>query len=173
MNSIGISGTLLILVVLAASWDVWRRRIPNVLTVAAFLVALVIRAFAGSAMVIDGLLGASLAFAVLLPLFAMGGVGGGDVKLLVAVSAFLGLKGAMIGLLATAIFGGALAFFYSVRRGVILPALLNTRGLLKYVVTLGRAGERTTRESAGAVSVPYGVAIAAGALFALWYGGIT
>jgi prepilin peptidase CpaA len=162
---------LVVLVILAAWWDVRSRRIPNALTLAGLLVALALRAFLGGGALVDGMLGAGLALGVLLPLFAMGGVGGGDVKLLVAVGAFLGLKGAMVGLLATALFGGAMAVLYSARQGVILPALLNTGGLLKYMVTLGRSGERTTKETAGAVSVPYGVAIAAGTLFAIWYGG--
>ena len=163
---------LLVFTVLAAGWDVRTRRIPNALTISGLAVGLGLRALAGGAALLDGVLGAGVMFVVLVPLFAMGGVGGGDVKLLIAVGAFLGLKGAMIGLLATAVFGGVMAVFYSVRRGVILPALLNTSGLLKHVLTFGRMGERTTRPAAGAVSVPYGVAVAAGALFTLWYGGI-
>jgi prepilin peptidase CpaA len=117
-----------------------------------------------------GLLGICLALTVLLPLFAMGGVGGGDVKMLAAVGAFLGPQQLLVALLATALAGGAMAVVYASMRGVILPALLNTRGLLTYVLTGGRSGERTTLQTEGAVSVPYGVAIAAGTLFALWYG---
>jgi prepilin peptidase CpaA len=159
-------------VVLAAALvDVRTRRIPNVLTATALLVALVLRAFLGGPALLDGVLGAGAAFVVLLPLFAMGGVGGGDAKLLIAVGAFLGLKVFFIALLATAVVGGIMAILYSIRRGVILPLLLNTGGLMKFMLTFGRAGERPTRESTAVLSVPYGVAIAAGTLFALWYGG--
>jgi prepilin peptidase CpaA len=161
----------LLAVVLVAMWtDVRSRRIPNGLTLTALLAALALRALFGAAAVLDGLLGAGLALALLLPLFALGGVGGGDAKLLVAVGAFLGPKGFLIALLATAIAGGVMSLAWTARRGVILPALLNTRGLLKYVFTAGRRGERTTLAMPGAVSIPYGVAIAAGAIFALWFG---
>jgi prepilin peptidase CpaA len=162
----------LLAVVLVAVWtDIRTRRIPNGLTVVALAAALALRALFGLAPLLDGLLGAGLALALLLPLFALGGVGGGDAKLLVAVGAFLGPKLFVVALLATAIAGGVMSLAWATRRGVILPALLNTGGLLKYVFTGGRKGERTTLEMPGVVSIPYGVAIAAGAVFALWFGG--
>jgi prepilin peptidase CpaA len=151
--------------------DVRTRRIPNPLTMTALLMALALRALMGAESVSDGLLGAGAGLAILLPLFAMGGVGGGDAKLLVAVGAFLGPKGLFVAVLATAVVGGVMSLAWSVRRGVILPTLMNTGGLLKYVFTAGRSGERATLESPGTVSVPYAIAIAAGTLFALWYGG--
>jgi prepilin peptidase CpaA len=161
---------LLVVVAVAVWTDLRSRRIPNTLTIAALVAALAVRAVYGGAVLLDGLLGAGLAFALLLPLFAMGGMGGGDAKLLIAVGAFLGPKGFLVALLATAIAGGIMSLIWAARRGVILPALLNTGGLLKYVVTGGRSGERATLSVPGAVSVPYGVAIAAGAVFALWFG---
>jgi prepilin peptidase CpaA len=154
----------------AAYMDIRTRRIPNYLTIGAVVLAMLLRAGAGPAEVVDGLSGLLLAMAVVLPLFAMGGVGGGDAKLLIAVGAFLGPHALLVALLGTAIVGGIMAAAYATKRGVILPALLNTRGLLTWVVTGGRRGERTTLQMEGAVSVPYGVAIAAGTLFALWYG---
>lgn len=158
-------------VVLAGVWtDIRSRRIPNGLTVVALLTALALRALVGAAALLDGVFGAGLALVLLLPLFALGGVGGGDAKLLVAVGAFLGPMAFLVALLATAIAGGLMSLAWAIRRGVILPALLNTRGLLKYVFTGGRRGERTTLATPGAVSIPYGVAIAAGAMFAVWFG---
>jgi prepilin peptidase CpaA len=150
--------------------DLRDRRIPNVLTIGALIVALALRAVFGMDELVAGLKGASVALGILLPLFYMGGVGGGDAKLLIAVGAFLGPKGFIVALLATAIAGGVMALTYSIKQGVIIPALLNTRGLLTWVVTGGRWGERTTLQMEGALSVPYGVAIAAGTIFALWYG---
>jgi prepilin peptidase CpaA len=157
-------------VVWAAVCDVRARRIPNALTVAALLVALVLRGAMGGGELLLGLAGFGMALLVLVPLFALGGVGGGDVKLLAAVGAFLGPTAFIVALLATAIAGGAMSLAWAIRRGVILPVLFSTGGLLKYVITFGHGGERTTRESPGAVSVPYAIAIAAGTLFALWYG---
>jgi prepilin peptidase CpaA len=160
---------LVAILVVAAVIDLRERRIPNALTVGALMIALALRGSIGAGAVVDGLLGAVLALVLLLPLFALGGVGGGDAKLLVAVGAFLGRSDFFVALLAIAVAGGVLALAYAARRGVILPALLNTKGLLLYVFTLGRSGERTTLATQGAVSIPYGLAIAAGTLFALWY----
>lgn len=165
-----IGAALVVVMVLAAWTDVRTRRIPNSLTVSALLLALALRGMLGGAALLDGLLGAVVAFAVLLPLFALGGVGGGDAKLLVVAGAFLGPKGFVVALLATALAGGVMSLAYAVRRGVILPALLNTGGLLKFVFTAGRSGQRTTLEMPGTLSIPYAVAIAAGSVFALWYG---
>jgi prepilin peptidase CpaA len=172
MTDLHLLAAPLVLAVLVAAWvDIRERRIPNALTLAMVVVALAGRALlGGGGPLVDGLLGAGLALAVMLPLFAMGGVGGGDAKLLIGVGAFLGPKGFVVAMLATALAGGLMSVLYAVRRGVILPMLLNAGGLARYALTAGRAGERTTTQSEGAVTVPYAVAVAAGTLIALWYG---
>ncbi len=159
---------LVALVVIAAASDIRTRRIPNVLTVCAFLVALALRSFLGAGTLLDGLQGAGLALVLVLPLFALGAVGGGDVKLLIAVGAFIGPSGLLITLLATAIAGGVLAIAEGIRGGTIIPLLLNTGNLAKYCFTFGRSGSRPTLATQGSISVPYGVAIAVGSL-AAWF----
>lgn len=162
---------LLSALLLAAASDLRSRRIPNALTVTALLCALLLRGLMGGGALVDGLLGMGLALLILLPLFAMGGVGGGDAKLLIMVGAFLGTKDFGIALLVTALIGGAMSLVAAARRGVILPVLFSTRDLAKNVFTFGRGGERTTLASPGVVSVPYGVAIAIGSAAALYIGG--
>lgn len=171
MIAVSANAALVVIMVLGVWVDVRTRRIPNGLTATAVVMALALRAVLGAGPLIDGLLGAGLALVLLVPLFALGGVGGGDAKLLVAVGAFLGPHGFLIALLATAIAGGLLSAAYAAQRGVILPVLLNTKELLRYVFTAGRSGERTTLQAPGTLSIPYGIAIAVGALFALWYEG--
>ncbi len=126
--------------------------------------ALALRALPGPDPVLPGLAGAGIALAFGLPLFALRGLGGGDVKLLAAVGAFLGPGRLITALLAAGVAGGVLAVAVALRRGVLLPALLGTGGLLRRWATLGRAGERRTLASPGAITVPYGVAIAVGAV---------
>jgi Flp pilus assembly protein protease CpaA len=68
----------------------------------------------------------------------------------------------------TAVAGGVLALAEAGRRGVILPVLFRSRQLVGHWATGGRSGERLTLASPGAVTVPYGVAIAVGGL-AAWF----
>jgi prepilin peptidase CpaA len=171
MNTTLYGVALLVLMGLAALLDLRSRRIPNAITVVGLLVALALRATLGLAALGAGLAGAGVALAVVLPLFALRGMGGGDAKLLIMAGAFLGVEGFFVALLATFICGGIMSVFAAARRGVILPLLLNTFGLAFWLVTLGRRGERLMPESAGALKVPYGVAIALGAVVALFIGG--
>jgi prepilin peptidase CpaA len=155
-----------------AAWtDVRSRRIPNALTVTLFAAALLLRAAAGGGMLVEGLLGAGLALLVVLPLFAVRGVGGGDAKLLIAAGAVLGPAGFLYALLFTALAGGALAVYAAVRSGALLPVLFNTGDLIKYWLSFGRRGQRSSLATPGILSVPYGVAIGLGCVAALFVRG--
>jgi prepilin peptidase CpaA len=156
------------LVVLAAVLDIRTRRIPNALTVSGLFIALALRSFVGSGAVMDGLQGAGLAMLLVLPLFTLGALGGGDLKLLVAVGAFLGPWDLLVALLVMALAGGILALGETIRRGVVLPLLLDSAAFGRYCITFGRSGSRPRPGAQGTVYVPYGVAIAAGSL-AAWF----
>ena len=159
---------LLALLIGAAAADLRTRRIPNVLTVSGFMVALVLRSTLGGGAVLDGLQGAGIALLVVFPFFLLGALGGGDLKLLVAVGAFMQPTQFVLALLATAIVGGVLAIGESVRRGAMGPLLANTAGLASHLVTGGRLGHRSAIGAPGAITVPYGLAIAVGSL-AVWF----
>jgi prepilin peptidase CpaA len=156
------------LLVLAAGTDLRTGRIPNKLTGAGLAAALVLLAPSGPAALLGGIAGAALAFALTFPLFAVRAMGGGDVKLLTVAGAFLGTGRVVPALLVTAVAGGVLALAEAGRRGVILPVLFRSRQLVGHWATGGRTGERPTLASPGAVTIPYGVAIAVGGL-AAWF----
>jgi prepilin peptidase CpaA len=116
-------------------------------------------------------LGAGLALLVALPFFAVRALGGGDTKLLVVVGAFLG-EGRLIGaLLLIAVLGGLIAVVEAIRRGVIVPVVLNSMDMMKRWVTMGSKGAQRSLSTPGAVSIPYGVAIALGAIVWWFWGG--
>jgi prepilin peptidase CpaA len=104
----------------------------------------------------------------MLILYAVGAVGGGDVKLLVAVGAFLGLGEVGGGLAAVAVAGAGFALVTVARRGLLPLLLINTFDLLKSWRTLGR-GRASTLDTPGVLTIPYGVPIAVGTLF-WWFG---
>jgi prepilin peptidase CpaA len=88
-------------------------------------------------------------------MFALRWVGGGDAKLLAAVGLWVGWPGVLTLLLGAAIAGGALAALLILARSAVLrPVMLSGP---RWVAKLAEPGE----------GVPYGVAIAAGTLWAL------
>jgi prepilin peptidase CpaA len=162
------SAALLGLLASAVFFDVRERRIPNLVTGPGLLVGLVLAAFAEGGFPGSALAGAGVALAATFPLVILGGLGAGDAKLLTAVGAYVGLGGLLPVLVFGGIAGGIMALASAVRRGAILGVLVNMKNLLLHHVTLGRRGHRIRLDSPGAATIPYGVAISAGALVA-WF----
>jgi prepilin peptidase CpaA len=156
----------------AAVSDLRTRRIPNWLTMGGLAAALVLRAATGVHPLLDGLAGAGLGFGLGILLMVLGALGGGDGKLLVSVGAFFGLKPFVGALLLIGLLGGLLGIIEAIRQGVILPSLYNAGGMLRRWATFGRRGNPVrTLDSPGAVKIPYGVAIALGAVV-WWFLGV-
>jgi len=153
----------------AAIWsDATTRRLPNRLTVTAILVGLATRLALGPDGVLVGSMGILAGVALATPLFLLGAIGGGDVKLMAAAGAFLGPGQLLWALLLAACLGLLLVVEEIVRRKVAIPVLYRTKDLLLYFATLGRRGQLPSSEGPGVIAVPYGVAIAAGAM-AAWF----
>lgn len=162
-------GAVIGLVCTAAWLDFTTHRIPNWLSVTGLAVALLLRAPLGLESLVRGLEGLGVALMMSLVLYALRAIGGGDVKLLAAIGAFLG-SGEVVGALALmAVLGGAFALVSMIRRGVLPLLILNTVDLVKSWRTLGRAGQIRTLDSPGALTIPYGVPIALGTLI-WWFG---
>jgi len=162
--------TLAIVVVMgmAAFSDARDRRIPNAITVGGVALALALRALPGEPTLAAGLAAAAAGFVVGFPLFALGGFGGGDAKLLVATGAFLGPRSFVLALVLIAVLGAVLAVWVMLRRRVALPALYSTKDAIVYLGTLGRHGSWPTLDQPAPITVPYGIAIALGAV-AAWF----
>jgi prepilin peptidase CpaA len=172
MTFFGIVSAALTLLLGAAAWTDYRsRRIPNALTIAGLGVAVLLRAVLGPEAILDGLVGALLAFVLTLPLIVLGVMGGGDAKLLIAIGAFMGPRHFLTAATLIAIIGGMLAVVDAGRRGVLLPVLYNCGQIMKHWATFGRRGANRSFASVGALTIPYGIAIAAGALL-WWFAGV-
>lgn len=126
--------------------------IPNVVSLAiagSFAVAAL--AFGLSPMAIGAHLGVAFAvFACGVVLFAVGAFGGGDVKMLAAVALWFGPSGTLPMILLVAVFGGVVTMLQL--GGRLLP------------VGVRSASPMIERLVSGSHGVPYGIAIAAGAV---------
>lgn len=167
-----IGGWCLIAVVLAATvTDIASHRIPNRLLMPAFAIAVIIgAASSGLTGIAVSLAGLGVGLAMLLPLYAIGGMSAGDVKLLGVAGAFLGPGGALVAGIATFIAGSALGLIWIGWR--LLRPVVHLQLHLLYGV-----GEQADRSLDAPESVAsknqfaYAPAIATGSVFAIWQQG--
>jgi prepilin peptidase CpaA len=150
-----LAGVFALLLILAALEDLWRLRISNWICAAIIVAAFIAVVLAGP---VAQLWQNVAVFAALLaagtPLFASGKMGGGDVKLFAATGLWFDLAGAGRMIIAVMIAGGLLAIF-----------VLTLRTMRWSPKARGRIA--ILRPKGG---IPYGVAIAIGALLTLAIG---
>ena len=144
--------------------DLRRWRIPNRITFPGFVAALLHAAWLAG---FDGLLsafaGAGLALAVLAIPFAMGWLGAGDVKAVMALGAFFGVSALPSLLWWITTVGGLLALCTLVAEGQCLDLLRRwCRSLELSLLTRETWYIRPAAGSTAAASLPFGVAIALG-----------
>jgi Flp pilus assembly protein protease CpaA len=102
----------LVAVLIAAATDLRSFKIYNMISMPLLVSGLVYHGVvAGKSEFVESLLGALFGFTVLILLYTMGGVGAGDVKLLAAVGAWLGLPRTVCVFLASSLAAGGYAVF--------------------------------------------------------------
>jgi prepilin peptidase CpaA len=158
-------GVALAVAAAAALIDVRTKRIPNFLTFGAAAAAAVYHFFlAGpSAFLTTSLAGWATGVALFLPMFLLRGMGAGDVKLLGAVGAWLGPKGAIWAALYSVLAGGVLAVIVGALHGYLGQAFRNLWALFAFWRAVGvQPHPGLTIDDAASPRLAYGVAIAAG-----------
>jgi prepilin peptidase CpaA len=150
--------------------DLRTRRIPNVLTLGAagagLLFALAVNGLGGLGW---SLAGWAVGCAIFLPVFLLGGLGAGDVKLMAALGAWLGPLTVLWIAAYGAIAGGVLALVVSASRGYLGQLFRNLGQMLSYWRVVGpRPVPNLTLADSKSPRLPYAVPIALGMLVALW-----
>lgn len=168
-----IAAAAALFVALCVVADVRSRRIPNLLSGPGMLLGIALNAFyRGGAGVAASLSGLLLTVAVLLWPFAMGGIGGGDVKMMGAVGAFLGPRLALMGLVMGVILGGGLMVWHLARRGRLREKVTATATMFQAAaMTRSLSHLRVSAADPGAIALPYSVPLGLGTLCALTLSG--
>jgi len=151
----------------AAAIDLKTRRIPNALTAATAALGIGLAAFGISGVSVGAsLAGLALGFALMMPGRLLGATGGGDVKLMAAMGAIIGIQRMPVAFVATAIAGGVLAVLIALGRGRFAETLGGTGRILR-----APAATRDHLLAAGSRNrFAYGPAIAVGSVLAAWLG---
>lgn len=123
--------------------DLLTRKIPNWLTFPAMFVGVAAQVWVfGWAGALDGSLGLLLGFVLFFPIYAFGYMGAGDVKLLMAVGAWLGWHNCLKIAVVSVIFGAVYAFFEIIWRGRLMAVAYNTYSFLRALFVPGLVAEK-------------------------------
>ena len=179
--------------VVAAVIDGWKLKVPNWLTFPLALSGWALGALhdlgwlagTGEGGIGASLVGTALGFALLFPVYAIGGMGAGDVKMQMGfgawVGAFYGLArgethdGALwiifIAFCLAAVIGGVLATGMIMLRGQFRRNLGNTRAILGdlFGAGVGKASENAAQRKPTMHLLPYGIPLCLGFLSYLVY----
>ena len=133
------------LLVAASCFDVLRLRIPNIIPLGlVVLFALQLLLEPGVHAPLDHFLAMTLTLLILLPVFALDMLGGGDIKLLAAVALWLGMQKLAALLILVGVVGGVFALFWLAMRWLIrtglgdrrLPRSLQARAPLPFALPI-------------------------------------
>lgn len=169
---------LLCVLLLAAVWtDVKSHRISNRLVFSGAVLGLLCNGLLpeglGYVSMLPGALGfwlalggLALGIALTLPMYILGAMGAGDVKLMAMVGAFLGPRALFVAALLIFIAGGVLALLTTLTNGKLGQMLHNVRTILvsSFFKTIMHQMPKLDAIPASAGKMPYAVAIALGTI---------
>jgi len=166
----GVIAVVALIGLVACVFDVRTRRIPNALTFGAAAVGVVYHGATGGLPGVLGSVGGWTVGALLFaPVFALGGMGGGDVKLLAALGAWLGAWPSVWIAIFAGLAGGVMAVLVALSHGYMRTALRNIWLLLMHWRVMGlRPLPTLTLDTSDAPRLPYALPIMVGLLVTLW-----
>jgi len=151
----------------AALFDVRSGIIPRQLSLFGLISGLLFHAFAGG--LLSAVTAAIIGFAVGLTFFQLGAIGGGDVKLITALGALLGLRSWVVAMEVAVMMAALMALAEVTRRGLLRRTCRNIFEICKSIYNFGfKAHPHINVNNLSMVRTPFGVAAACGTVFAIW-----
>jgi prepilin peptidase CpaA len=112
--------------------DLLTKKIPNWVTFTGVALGLIAQLWLlGLPGLLDGFLGLGLGFALYFPIYLFGYMGAGDVKLLMAVGAWIGWQGCLYVAAGAVVIGAVYALCEIVYRGRLVAVAMNTYRFLR------------------------------------------
>jgi prepilin peptidase CpaA len=159
---------LIPLFIIACITDIRGQKIPNWLTFPAALAGIIYcTAVSGMQGLVNSAAGLGLGLALLLPFYAFGGMGAGDVKLMGAIGALIGPKAVFSAFLCTALVGGVYAITLLAVYGYVGQTFSRYGIMLKTLCSTGNFAYIQPTEKEKRPLLCYGVAIALGTFLSL------
>jgi prepilin peptidase CpaA len=164
-----------VVLVVAAIIDGRQLRVPNWLTFPMIVSGWVFGAFtAGWAGLGESLLGTVVGLALLMPAYAIGGMGAGDVKLLAGVGAWVGATTTFYAFCVSAVVGGVIAIAMVLLRKAWRKHQDQFMTIVNEVLTIGAPAELAAiaaKRKSSMLLLPYGIPIAIGSIaYFIWAG---
>lgn len=159
----------------AALIDGWKLKVPNWLTFHMVIGGLAFAAYSGgTAGLLWACTGAVVGLLTLMPLYAIGGMGAGDVKLMAGVGAWMGPSLTFGAFVATAIVGGIMALGMVIYSGQLIKHWVQFQAIGHEILTV-RNPEKLSEIAAARkpkmMLLPYGIPIAVGSIaYFAWMG---
>jgi len=165
-----------ILLIWAAYIDGKELRVPNWLTFPMVLSGLAYSAWVGGwAGLGDGLVGMCVGLATLLPLYAVGGMGAGDVKLMAGIGAWLGASATWNAFVVSVIVGAIMAVAMVAWRKSWKKHCGNFSQIMLEFMTVKSPGELSriaAERKPQMLLLPYGIPICVGSIAYFFYAGM-
>ena len=130
---------VLVAALLSAVTDIWRFKVHNVVTLPLLITGLVYHGLVGGSHgLAASLSGALFGFGALITFYVMGGMGGGDVKLMAAIGAWLGIEQTFYVFIASSLAAGLYAAMLLCVSGKLAETWVNLRVVWLRLGAIGR-----------------------------------
>jgi prepilin peptidase CpaA len=164
------------ILIVAAVIDGWRLKVPNWLTFPLIFAGWTASAYVGGFPGLGGsMMGTVVGLALLLPAYAIGGMGAGDVKLMAGIGAWIGATATFYAFCVSAIIGGLIAVVMVLIRRRWHHHLLQFFKIVDEILVIRNPDALSTiaaERKSTMLLLPYGIPIALGTIAYFFWSGM-